>query len=437
MITETGYDLGNSAFADQGHPIINEYNRADYMMRAFRDYYPKWPEVVAVMPFQLSNEQWARFDWVHGDSGTNEDGSPTKPHYQYTAVAALAKPTDATGAISGTVTVDGLGSRLDGAKVNLHLHPVTVTTDPMGNFFLPKLSAATYGITISKHGFEDIETELDVESGKNTVFDTSLEANRLATLEGVVRSGDDRDEELEGVVIRLEPSGAKAVTDRRGEYEFEDVIPARYTLIAEEQGRHGYTVHDLEVGPGRRNEHDFVLGRRRASDAQNLLNNSSFEGGTGGGGKKDIGLSFEPKVPLPPEYPLGSARVDDGHAHSGRHAQMMKIRRDELVIRQITHYNTAQPGATYEAGVWVLTEADDESAAWISFDFASNEGTVIEQITSRKKLRGESDGWHWLEVRGVAPKGSERLSLNLHTKGPSGSAWFDDAYVGMVEVAGK
>lgn len=41
MITETGYMLGDATM--QGYPMIDENNRADYVMRAFRDYWSKWP----------------------------------------------------------------------------------------------------------------------------------------------------------------------------------------------------------------------------------------------------------------------------------------------------------------------------------------------------------------------------------------------------------
>ncbi|MBE7555186.1 MAG: hypothetical protein HS126_29400 [Anaerolineales bacterium] len=87
MLTETGYELGNRTFRFEGFARINESNRASYISGAFANYWQKWPEIVAVTPFQLSDSSghWAKFDWIY----------PTLPytrHRQFQAVAALPKP---------------------------------------------------------------------------------------------------------------------------------------------------------------------------------------------------------------------------------------------------------------------------------------------------------------------------------------------------------
>jgi uncharacterized repeat protein (TIGR01451 family) len=84
VLTETGYDLWNDSCSWEGYPTINEANRADYIMRAFRDYWANWPEVAGVCPYQLSDPlgTWAQWDWLH-PSGA--------PHEQYSAVTALDK----------------------------------------------------------------------------------------------------------------------------------------------------------------------------------------------------------------------------------------------------------------------------------------------------------------------------------------------------------
>ncbi|MCS6845647.1 MAG: DUF11 domain-containing protein, partial [Caldilineales bacterium] len=84
FLSETGYDLGNNTFGWEGFPAINEQNRADYMARAFRDYWHAWPEVDGVAPYELLDPQgvWTPWDWLRGD------GSP-RP--QFSAVAALDK----------------------------------------------------------------------------------------------------------------------------------------------------------------------------------------------------------------------------------------------------------------------------------------------------------------------------------------------------------
>lgn len=100
ILTETGYELGNEKYKDspmksENFPAITEENRADYAMRAFRDYWAKWPEVLAACPYELSavqNKVWNNFDWVYIYSGSDANGYPTDYTPQYKAVADLPKP---------------------------------------------------------------------------------------------------------------------------------------------------------------------------------------------------------------------------------------------------------------------------------------------------------------------------------------------------------
>ena len=104
---------------------------------------------------------------------------------------------------------------------------------------------------------------------------------------------------------------------------------------------------------------------------------------------------------------------------------------NEVVIRQITHYGTVEPGKRYAGGMWVKTDCSNrESGGWITLDMTNNAGVVIERLEPKAKVLGRSDKWVWIELEGVAPEGSQRLSLNLHTQGDSGYAYFDDVYIG-------
>lgn len=83
FLSETGYELGNSAFKWEGFPTITERNRADYMVSAFDDYWRHWPEVVGVAPYQLSDRSgaWSTWNWIDG-GGAHDD----KPRLQYIRV---------------------------------------------------------------------------------------------------------------------------------------------------------------------------------------------------------------------------------------------------------------------------------------------------------------------------------------------------------------
>lgn len=425
MITETGWDLGNNVYLQsEGHPIIDEYNRSDYIMRAFRDYWPQWPEVVAVFPFEFCNEGWERFDWVYPESDINPDGSPTKPHYQYTVVAALAKPTDETGAINGTITVDKLGVRLEGAVVRAAGQ--SFTTDPMGNFYFAKVKPGEHTVRISKPGFQTIEKQAAVGSGRNTVVDIALEATSMGRLVGTVTSGD-TGKPLEGVRVQLSPGDVETRTDRAGKFVLSGQIPASYELKATLDGHYEYDASGVQVEANRTANYDFVLGRRpKDLPTRSMINNVSMEAGGGGGGKDWIALGFEPLHIDSKVAGLPPGEVVDTVAHTGRRSQELKLLPPETVIRQITHYGTAKPGTQYVAGAWI--KVDGEGDAWITFDFTEDSGAVVHRAGVSEKV-GARDGWTWVMLEGEAPDRSRRLSLNLHTQGKRGAAWFDDAII--------
>lgn len=93
ILTETGYELGNKTYLN--YPEIDDQNRAEYIVRAFRDYWSKWPEIIAVLPFEMCGAQpknWTNFDWVQIYSESDANGYPTDYYPQYKAVADLEKP---------------------------------------------------------------------------------------------------------------------------------------------------------------------------------------------------------------------------------------------------------------------------------------------------------------------------------------------------------
>jgi DNA-binding beta-propeller fold protein YncE len=81
FLSETGYDLWNNTYVWEGFPAIDEWNRADYMVRAYRDYWKGWAEIVGVAPYQLSdpNNVWTKWNWIDGNGSSF--GSP-RPQYE-------------------------------------------------------------------------------------------------------------------------------------------------------------------------------------------------------------------------------------------------------------------------------------------------------------------------------------------------------------------
>jgi uncharacterized repeat protein (TIGR01451 family) len=87
LLTETGYALYARDLL--AYDPINDGNRADYISRAFRDYWSQWPEVLGVCPFELLDPQgaWYMWDWRYPSE---------QPRPQFDAVAGLAKSQTAT-----------------------------------------------------------------------------------------------------------------------------------------------------------------------------------------------------------------------------------------------------------------------------------------------------------------------------------------------------
>ena len=80
LLSETGYELWNNTFGWEGYPAVDEELRADYMMRAFRDYWKGWAEIIGVAPYQLSDPTsvWTSWNWI--DRSGNTFGNP-RPQY--------------------------------------------------------------------------------------------------------------------------------------------------------------------------------------------------------------------------------------------------------------------------------------------------------------------------------------------------------------------
>jgi len=78
MLTETGYDLWNNTFGWEGFPAVDEGLRADYMLRAFRDYWKGWADIVGVAPYQLSDPDyaWTNWNWIDGNGDSYGNPRP-------------------------------------------------------------------------------------------------------------------------------------------------------------------------------------------------------------------------------------------------------------------------------------------------------------------------------------------------------------------------
>jgi hypothetical protein len=424
MLVETGYDLGNATFTDPGLPIIDEVIRAEYIVSAFRDYWSKDPRILAVTPFLFCDPGWERFNWVHSDSGSHPDGSPTRPYYQYTCIAALAKPTDLTGAINGKVTESSTGHPLALVQISSSPGGATAETNIRGNFFLPALEPGEYRVRFEVPYYQShTEDAVQVERARNSILNVQMVPEQLASLRGRVSEGE-TGAPVPEARVKLEPSGLESETDRTGGFLFDRIPPLAYRLTAQKPGFTEHAKSNVNVVPASEDPVMLRISSSRTPDVPNLLTNPSFEEGFGQVTVHGIALRWESLTP-------GQYGMTDQVSRSGDAAQSMLGVGRHSCVRQITNYNTAEPGRRYHASVWAKCR-DLAGQAWLRFCFTDNGGAAKACHESSVKITGDAE-WTEMELEGIAPEGSKRVSVELHVEAGKGIAYFDDAFLGIVE----
>jgi hypothetical protein len=145
ILTETGYELGDSYYGE--FPPMSEELRAAYIREALTEHWPRWPEVKAVTPFQLSGwyGSWRTFDWVHPSSETTQHGFPTQPRLQY------ANLLPGVGTVAG-VALDDRGVPLADVEIVAQPGGYRSTTLADGSFLL-LAQPGTYALTGEKDGY--------------------------------------------------------------------------------------------------------------------------------------------------------------------------------------------------------------------------------------------------------------------------------------------
>ncbi len=423
IITETAYSLG----AD------GEDARADKMMRAFRDFWSKWPEVLAVTPYEFccpwpGNEG---VDWVYADSGVTPDGLPTKAHEQYWAVYKLAKPTDSTGAISGKVTESDFGAPLAEVSVSLEPGGLKTTTDAAGNYFFPHLSPGKYSVTAGKEHYKTATNPtITVTAGSNSVADFSLETTSKVTVRGTVRDSLNG-MPVQGVTDITEPGGFKATTNENGQYLFVGIPPSNYSLRAHKDGYYPYSVSGVVVKPNETKEIDWYTAPGANPKGKHLIGAGDLEG------TQDQSIATEWTCTAG-QAPPGIFQVDKSVCYIGTSSQKITPNgSDANSIWSISNYNVPVTGKRYRIRVWCKTENAEGKVRAIG-RFVSNAMEASGEFEVGPVLSG-TNGWTLLSGSGVAPEfgnlkeNSGRLQVLLEADLDKGSAWFDNIWVGEDE----
>ncbi len=427
IITETGYYLGADLFAHEGFGIVDELCRADHIMRAFRDYWSKWPELIAVTPFQFCDPGggWRQFEWVEPDSGTDENGWPTKRHLQYDYVAALAKPNDSTGAISGKLLEPETGQIATEVTLVLDDGVQRAQTDRLGNYFFSRLAPGPHRITLWAGQLRPLWAgSFQVVAGQNAVEDLKVAPTAWASIEGYVREmGTDLPL---AALVRLAPGRRTQTSNAQGLYRFAEVLPGTYALAAQAPGYGPARQRDVIARAGRTETVFLRLGRFAATGSgRNLMSNVGFEDEQRNG----LGVAWAALGGGPAGgtfYPVSQV------VHGGSSSQAVRVREGEARgLEQFSAYNIITPGREHVAGAWAvaLDLPAGRTRAALFVDFTDNDGNSIAKHETRAEfaLPGR---WAPLTISATAPEGAQRLRLGLQAEGRDGTICFDDVYAG-------
>ena len=141
----------------------------------------------------------------------------------YSPNITLSFSTIPPGSISGNVTCDT--NPVEGVTVKVVGSTRITTTDSVGNYELLNLQPATYSLEFSKFGYTTVIVEnIQVNSGANTVTNTTLSMIDQVTVSGTVTASD-TGEPLEGVVVNLTGEvNYTSTTDSTGHYSMSDVL---------------------------------------------------------------------------------------------------------------------------------------------------------------------------------------------------------------------
>jgi PKD repeat protein len=191
MITETAYGkkLGISY---EGWPKTSRQMAADYNVDAFGSRWYRWPEIIAVQPYILSNWSWRDFEWIDSPSWEDQDGDGIQetfsPHPQYTAVRQLRMDYEAQGMAPARLTpyrgpkgtIKGIIQRSDSGE------PVpyaTIFTDGYefgnvslydGGYEIHNVPVGAYTLAVEKNGYVSAGKQIDVYDGQTTTADFNL-----------------------------------------------------------------------------------------------------------------------------------------------------------------------------------------------------------------------------------------------------------------------
>lgn len=413
-----------------GYMGMSEDRRADLMMRAFRDYYTKWPEVLGICPWEFSNplSDDPGVDWVDKDS---TGVYPSQSYRIYDLVYKLAKVWMDTGTITGKVTETQFDTPLAGVQVTLQPGGKVETTDTEGNFMFERLTPGAYQLQVERSGYAASGAAVTVAEAENELANFSLAATSAATISGTVRDSISNIG-IGGVQIVANPGNYTASTGPDGKYVLPALPPSTYTISASAPGYYSFVTPGAPAAPGEAQVRNFWLGPGGPPPGQSIIGAAEFESPVGGGPAS----GWVPQDGQPhPEI----LQVDPSFRYNGVSSQRIQPTADSInLVWQMSDYGAIVSGRSYRVEAWVRAAAP-VGAVRVKCNFFSND-TVFASTFTCQPVLSTSSGWTRVVGQAVAPPfpstgNRGRLQVELIADMSGGVAWFDSVWAGEVSGA--
>jgi len=418
--TETSYRLGHGG--DGENPLIDKDRRADYHLRAVRDHWMKWPDVLGMCIWEWAEpfKKMTNSTWVHADSTTDDTGWPSMPTLDYEYIAALAKPTSNYACISGQFIDARTKAGIPDIVVTLNETDLKFVTDRFGNYILSPVDPethATYTVRFTSQSHGKGKFTCKVAKGQNVVVNKTLNATKHAHLRGyTINTATGRP--LPGAEVTIEPGHFRIQATAIGLFELTDIPHGYYDVIVEKRGFYSHRQQNLFLAADRITEHYYRLGPgKEAKD--NLIRNGGFEGADAG---EDAALAWDG----------AGLSVDSENAYAGDRAQRLTaIKGDTASLIQWTNYTTIGAGKRYRLQCLARTQgviADEGKGLALTGTVVTNPHKTLAELRSKQVLSGDRP-WTLLTLEFTAPPEAGRVSLEVKLDAEKGTAWIDEAAV--------
>lgn len=146
-----------------------------------------------------------------------------------------------TGAIAGNVIEYGNNKPVENAKVYSTPATEVIATGEYGSYRINTVKPGTYTVFCVKNGYDTLQSSVTVVAGSTARADfilqltDTLKSNKYGRISGIVKNSKD-DSFVKNVLIKTTPSTMQVMTNDKGEFLIDKVLPGTYKINASKNG---------------------------------------------------------------------------------------------------------------------------------------------------------------------------------------------------------